>query len=190
MHSAKAFSDYKNELIQFNIYHQRDKNPFANPDNNYRIISQLINEPKSIHIPVKSVKFRKHKHTKSSWITPAIQFRDKLYQSYKCAEPNTTNYIALHTNLKTYNRILKRTIRKAKLIYFTGQFDRCQNDIQQTWKAINSIPNKSPTNKTNLISLKQDEHLITDKAEIANKFNSFFTNVGPQLANNIYNNSQ
>ena len=123
-------------------------------------------------MPVKLVKFRKQKHNKSSWITPgilkSIQFRDKLYQSYKCAETNTTNYITLHTNLKTYNKILKRTIRKAKLIYFTGQFDRCQNDIQQTWKTINSILNKSPTNKTNFIGLKQDEHLIIYKAEIAN----------------------
>ena len=141
--SAKAFSDFKNELIKSNIYNQLDKNPFANPDNDYRIIFQLINEAKSIHMPVKLVKFRKHKHKKSSWITPgilkSIKFRDKLYQSYKCAEPNTTNYITLHTNLKTYNRILKKTIRKAKLIYFTGRFDRCQNDIQQTWTTINSI---------------------------------------------------
>ena len=48
-----------------------------------------------------------------------------------------------------------------------------------------STLNRSPSNKTNLISLKQDEHLITDKAEIANKCNSFFTNVRPELANNI-----
>ena len=34
-------------------------------------------------------------------------------------------------------------------------------------------------------SLKNGEEIIKDEKEIANRFNSFFTEVGPKLANSI-----
>ena len=60
----------------------------------------------------------------------------------------------------------------------------CENDLKKTWTVIKTLLSK------NDISLAVDSFLIdnievTDKAVIANKFNKFFTEIGPTLAANI-----
>ena len=59
------------------------------------------------------------------------------------------------------------------------------NNIKQTWTEINIMLNKAK-NKVKISDyFKLDGKKIYDKRETANKFNSFFTNIGPSLANNI-----
>ena len=56
------------------------------------------------------------------------------------------------------------------------------NDIKHTRKVIKEVTNKT-TNKTQLPDFfKLDGKIITDKNDIADKFNTFFTNIGPSLA--------
>ena len=103
-------------------------------------------------MPSKWVKFNKYKYKKSSWITQgllkSIKYRDKLYKRIKLTDPN---YDTITINLKTYNGILKTSIRAAKHAYFELCFKRFKNDITNTWKTINDIlsktkiKNKSPT---------------------------------------------
>ena len=38
--------------------------PYANPNTNYRIMSNLINISREAYIPTKMVKFKKYKHKK------------------------------------------------------------------------------------------------------------------------------
>ncbi len=91
----------------------------------------------------------------------------------------------MHTNLKTYNNILKKSIQALKKSYYYTLFNKFKNDIRGTWKTINSILNN--TNRTKKIPqlFKDNEKIITDKIAIANKFNTFFTNMGPELAHKI-----
>ena len=74
------------------------------------------------HIPSKWVKFNKYNHKKSSWITQgllkSIKYRDNLYKRLKLTDTNSANYDTININLKTYNGILKTSIRAAKQIYF------------------------------------------------------------------------
>ena len=88
----------------------------------------------------KKVKFNKHKHAKSDWITQgiikSIQFRDNLYVKLKQTQTNTLAYITQKTNLKTYNKILKRNIEHAKRIYYEQRFNNYKNDAKNTWKVI------------------------------------------------------
>ena len=68
------------------------------------------------------VKFNKYKHKKSMWITQgilrSIQYREQLYKQQKLRHPNSSNYEIININLKTYNTILKYTIRATKNLYF------------------------------------------------------------------------
>ncbi len=69
-------------------------------------------------MPVKLVKFAKHKHKISPWITrgilKSIQYRDNLSKNHKMTDPNTLEFDIQKTNLGMYNSILKRAIRLAK----------------------------------------------------------------------------
>ena len=72
-----------NEIIESEIYNKLDKSRSADTNMNYDIIHDAILIAKEKHMPCKLVKFKKHKHKKSKWITQgllkSIRYRDKLY---------------------------------------------------------------------------------------------------------------
>ncbi len=137
----------------------------------------------------KTVKFNKYKHKKSKWITygimKSIHNRDNLYKFFKTTDPNSSNYETLKINLKTYNGILKTIIRMAQVKYYEAIFSKFKGDIRGTWKTINDILNRTKKKKTFPQFFKDGENIISDKLTIANKFNTFFTDIGPKLAAEI-----
>ena len=52
---------------------------------------------------------------------------------------NTVSHDSVSTNLKTYNKILKTSIRAAKGNFYYARFELCKNDIKKTWAIINDI---------------------------------------------------
>ena len=141
-------------------------------------------------MPSKWVKFNKYKHKKSSWITQgllkSIKYGDKLYKRLKLTDPNSANYDTININLKTYNGILKTSIRAAKQAYFESCFNRFKNDIKNTWKTINDILSKTKIQKKSPTVIVLNGVTHTDKLNIANKFNQvFFTNIAQTLARDI-----
>ena len=63
------------------------------------------------------IKFSKHKHSKSQWITKgiirSIAYKDKLYIKLKQTPTDSEQYINHKTNFATYKRILKKLICNA-----------------------------------------------------------------------------
>ncbi len=88
--------------------------------------------------------------------------------------------------LKVLNCNIKKLIRETKKSYYSELFKKLKSDIKATWKTIKEILNRSK-NKSSFPSFFRDENnkVITDKVEIANKFNYFFSTVGSKLAKNI-----
>ena len=68
----------------------------------------------------------------------SIKFRDNLCKRMKLTYPNSREYEIMCINLKTYNTILKRSIRASKH-YFAFTFAKYKSDIRNTWKTINKI---------------------------------------------------
>ena len=84
-------------------------------------------------MPLKRVKFDKHKQKKSNWITAglirSIQFRDKLYLKMKQTPTHSETYANIKINLKTYNKILKRNREQAQIMYYHQKVAKYTNDI-------------------------------------------------------------
>ena len=116
---------------------KKDKNILADPNINYRLLESAIMKANNKYMPIKTVKFQKYKHKRNDWITlgilNSIKHRDRI------TEANTPLYDNLHINLKTFNTILKRSIRIAKKTYYAQQLKVCKNDSRKTWKNINDI---------------------------------------------------
>ncbi len=85
-------TEIQNALDQANL----DGDLGSDPNINYSTLHEIIHKAKLKHMPVKLVKFVKHKHKISPWITrgilKSIQYRDKLYKNHKMTNPNTTEY--------------------------------------------------------------------------------------------------
>ena len=70
-------------------------------------------------------------------------------------------------------------------MYCESCFNRYGNDIRSTWKTINEILTKNQTPKNFQQYFKTMAQRYLRKYSIANKFNTFFTNIGEKIANGI-----
>ena len=187
--SDKAYNSLAMYLKSTDILSKLDHDITVDPSHNYSIISECISSACDKHLPIRKVKFHKHKHKHSEWITNgivrSIKYRDSLYKKVKCLSPDSDEFNVLKLNLKTYNCILKKSIRHAKNSYFHNVFERYKNDTRNTWKTINSILNSSKSKKDfpSFFTISGIE--VTNEAQIANHFNKFFVAIGPKLASNL-----
>ena len=187
--TPEARDNFKNEILQnFNSskFHTKEN---TDPNINYDIFSNIINSALNKHFPIKIVHFNKYKHKRSKWITTgimrSIKFRDKLYAKLRSTPTISPDYNKYKINLQTYNRILRQNIRLAKKTYYQSCFDKFRNDIKGTWKTIKEIINRS-----HKVNNTPKYFLINDLPEsnptrIANEFNKYFTEIGPNLADTI-----
>ena len=101
-----------------------------------------------------------------------------------CSSENG-EYELLKYNLKIYNGYLNRCIRTAKKEFYYNEFNKYKNDIRKTWDTLKEIINKK-TFKSDLPSSFVHEGVeIIGTKNIADKFNEYFTEIGPKLAKSI-----
>ena len=177
------------ELIKSDLWNNLNHNLNTNPNLTYNIIHDTLIAVKIKHLSCRVVKFNKYKHKKSKWITTgilrSIRFRDRIYKRIKLTAPQSIEHAMLTINLKTYNRILKICMRTAKQQYYAAMFTKCKSDIRRTWLTINKVLSRNSGNRSLPNTLNIDNLVSTDNLDMANEFNTFFTNIGPNLANNI-----
>ena len=178
------------EIINSYIYNKLNKDNHADPNKNYDPLEEIVTTAMDKFITIKMIKFNKYKHKKTSLITQciirSIKFRNKLYSRIKQTPVNTKQYHRLKTNLHTYSIILKRNIRLAKQMHYQSSFENHKHNVKKTWCLIKEIIQKNPTKEQFPDSFKVDGEMVSDKCNIANKFNLFFfTNIGPTLASKI-----
>ena len=78
---------------------------------------------------------------------------------------------------------MNHLIRIAKKSYYSKRFSQAQNDIKSTWNTINELLGKSKSSDALPRSfLNENNDEVSDPKLIANNFNDFFVNVGPNLA--------
>ena len=173
------------ELESLDIMHLLDNEENADPNINYNIIQNIFKLALEKHMPVIKSKFNKYKHKKTNWITfgilRTIKFRDNMYRHLRQTSLNTIEYHNLKFNLLSYNKILKKIIREAKLKFYQSKFEKYKTKSKET---INEVINKKDTKTLPDFMIIENEK-VTDKGVIANKFNEYFNNIGHQMAGAI-----
>ena len=179
--------DFKNYLHNADILNKIDT--CSNIDEKYDCLQNIIKEGLNTYLPIKTCRFNKYKHKRCPWITSGIihsvKHRDKLYRQLKATPEIDSSFNAKSINLKTYNQILKKSIRIAKRSYYQNCFTKFKNDSKNTWNTIKDIINKTKSKGDYPEYFIKDETKITDDNDIANEFNNFFVNIGPKLAAEI-----
>ena len=172
-----------------NIYDKLNHDEMGDPNDNYNIVETIIQDKINTHFPTRTVKFNYNKHKKTKWVTngiiKSIKFRNCMYKKLKATNPDSDEFEALKINLRTYNKILKRNIKIAKSAYYQASFSKYKNDIKGTWSVIKEVLNKTQNTPDYPDSFKLDGCVITDKKNIANQFNAYFSSIGTKLASQI-----
>jgi len=100
--------------------------------------------------------------------------------------PSSAQFMNQQTNFKTYNAILKKSIRLAKKQYYDNFFYNHKNDMKKTWGMINTILNRTKTKSHFPDHFLVNGQQISDKQDVSNAFNDYFTKIGLQLANSVH----
>ena len=71
-------------------------------------------------------------------------------------------------------------------MYYVSKFNLALDNIKKTWDVIkNTTTGYDHVNSQNITEIRIDNNIITYSNIIVNKFNYFFSKVGPVLTNNI-----
>jgi hypothetical protein len=91
---------------------------------------------------------------------------------------------------KNYKNKLNHIIKMAKKTYYEDQWIKYKQNSRMVWKTLNELLNKPKKNtKISQTFLETcSSNIIDDPHKIANHFNNYFINVGPNLANKIKQN--
>ena len=148
----------------------------------------LLKFVKDKHIPKKTVKYNKHLHMKSKWRTNgllrSIKMKDKLYKTLLQTTVNTDLFIALKIEFKFYQKVLRRSIREAKYLYYTKTVALYKGDMKRTWSVIKDTLQRK-TKCEPPCSFIHDGYIINNPNEIAKEFNLYFISVSQTIANDI-----
>ena len=99
---------------------------------------------------------------------------------------DSDEYELLKHNLKIYNSYLNQCIRlTAKKDFYYNEFSKYKNDIRKTWDALKEVMNKNTFKSDFYSNFFHGGVEITGSKNIADKFNEYFTEIGPKLARSI-----
>ena len=136
-------------------------------------------------LPVINKNIRTYSKNHKPWVTAgilkSIHHKHNLYKRFVQNKDSKSE-----SKYKTYKNKLTRIIRIAEKMYYVYKFNLALGNIKNTWDIIKNITlGCDHPNSQSLTEIKVDNNLITDSNIMANKFNSFFSKVGPVLANKI-----
>ena len=67
-----SISNFQNKIAKLEIHNKLDKNSNKDPNYNYEILSPLLQNAKSKHVPKQISKFNKRRHKKHKWMTDEL----------------------------------------------------------------------------------------------------------------------
>ena len=185
----KAVEDFRQEVKKGISRTYFDNDLLADPNINYEKLESIIKSAKEKCLPLTEVKFKKYKHKISPWITFAIinsiKSRDQLYVKWKKANPDSQKYVELENLFNSHCSSLQKSIREAKKSYYHKQFENFKSNIKKTWGKINEILSRKKKDAELPSYFCEGNKILTKNEDIANCFNNFFCNIGPELANSI-----
>ena len=70
-------------------------------------------------------------------------------------------------------------------MYYKYEFNKNRSNMPKMWNTISEIIQKQKNNNISIMKICVQGNCIIDQTEIANIFNDFFINIGPNLTKNI-----
>ena len=134
----------------------------------------------SKHLPIKLSRY-KSKNIRKPWLSKGIMIsirkKHKLFAKLK----NNPNNVNLKNYYKLYRNRLTKILKSARKTYHSNKIFNSNGNSSQMWRAINEIlcKSKSKNAPKKLNNPDPNKSHLTKSGDIAEAFNSYFTNIGP-----------
>jgi len=133
--------------------------------------------------PRRYVTLKVDNQSNKPWFTKglvnACRKKNYLYKKFLC-----TRTVITENRYKLYKNKLTRIMRQAEKCYYDKLLLANKDNMQGTWKILKQIIGKQ-SNKPVCNVFVENDLKITNHRDIAEGFNNFFVNVGPNLASKI-----
>lgn len=134
--------------------------------------------------PLVTVKINNNKSDSEPWITKAILISRKTKNKLaakKIKKPSVDN-----TNkFKDYNKLYRSVCRKAKATYYKDKFTEYSKNMKKTWSTLRDIYGSKKVKPEIPNMFLDNGRVYSGDKDIAEGFNNFFVNIGPNLAKKI-----
>ena len=85
---------------------------------------------------------------------------------------------------KSFRNLFNKILRASKKLYFDNNFEKARKNPKKTWDLIREATGSS-SNNSKIDKITVEGKTLDNPLDIANEFNSFFTNAGKKIANEI-----
>ena len=163
---------------------ERDWNDVLSKDDPQVAYSMFFNDYVKIYdksFPLKS--FKQGYKTRKPWLTEglktSIEKKNKMFR--RCKQSHDPE---LERNYKIHRNKLNSLLHIAEKEHYNTLIEANKNNLRKSWRILKEIINKKKSSSSSSRFMVNNK-IVTDKNEISNGFNSFFTNIGPTLAEKI-----
>ena len=176
----QAFLISEIQTVDWQIVFTSDTDPSCMFDCFYSKISQIVDK----HIPIKQLSRRELKFKSKPWITSAIKRSIKVKNNfYKKFLKTKSSYY--HSKFKYYRNKINHLLKLSKRKYYNQYFLENSNDIKRVWNGIKQIIHCKPKASQKAVKIIKNNVELIDPLKIAEAFNTYFSNVGSNLADLI-----
>ena len=156
----------------------------SDTDSMWTLWKELFLEVLDKHAPIQHIR---KKSSSIPWLTSEIK---KLLfdKDKKKRRAMITKLNADWDDYKASRNKVNIALRQAKADYYRNKIATQNNNPKEAWKTINSLLGRSFSD-TSVNELKVNDANLTSPGEIAEAFNTYFSNVGPILANSMADSS-
>ena len=179
--NKERFNQLLNDVDWSNIYAKNDVHSA------YSSFLNVFLEFYHTCFPMKS--FKTNYSNKKPWLTDGLKKSIKVKNKLYFQMLNHPSNKELKDKYSIYKKLVRRLLEQERKQFYDDQFSQFRNDSRKSWNVIKSIINKKKKANVTSCSFLFNDEIITDEKEISNKFNDFFINVGPNLANSINHSS-
>ena len=135
-------------------------------------------------IPTRTTNAKRSKINHEVWMTPTmlhmLKEKNKKFK-LKAKHPSTENI----NSYKEYLNMFNKFKREAKMRYYKNKIELNKNNIKNTWKTIKEVIGKNNDKSSVPKQMTIDGKIVTHAKEIANGFNTFFSNIGKTTGENV-----
>lgn len=178
----KKYTDYKQ--LKIDLQHEGWDNIYNN-NNVDQITDNFITKLEHyINKNTRTTKLKRHETPRKEWITTGLLNSIKTKNNlYKMMADNPLN-INLANQYKIYKNKLSQLIKNTKTRYYRNLINKNNDYTQNLWSTVNKLCNRNKS-QTSIEQIEINNEIITDKKEIADKFNHHYSEVGASLARQI-----
>ena len=138
--NEENIESFRKEIADLEIHNKLDDTVDRDPNYNYKIVSTLLQNAKSKHIPKQIKKFNKRRHKKERWMTDELLAqvikKNDMYVDWKTTPITHSDYEQVKLKFKGYEKIVSKGIDKAKKDYFDRVFVAYKSNMKKTWQVI------------------------------------------------------